>query len=80
MAFLFQKSVAGSNQPNSIKAQVQRETIEPYQFLTILCSVPDVTHYTGKTTSIIICHNFTLRVSTEVGYSPFYIIVINSCS
>ena len=49
MEFLFQVSSAGSHQPNSIKAQVQRETIQPYRFLTILCSVPDVTRYTGKT-------------------------------
>ena len=48
MVFLLQVSAAGSNQPNSIKAQVQHETIKPYQFLTILCSVPDVTRYTGK--------------------------------
>ena len=49
MAFLFQVSLAGSHQPNSIIDQVQRETIEPYRFLMILCSVPDVTRYTGKT-------------------------------
>ena len=49
MAFLFQVSALGSNQPNRIKAQVQRETIEPYRFLTILCSVHDLTRYTGKT-------------------------------
>ena len=49
MAFLFQVSSVGSHQPDSIKAQVQRETIERYRFLTILCSVPDVTRYTGKT-------------------------------
>ena len=49
MAFLFQVSSAGSHQPNSIKALVQRKTVEPYRFLTILCSVPDVTRYTGKT-------------------------------
>ena len=43
-------SSAGSHQPNSsIKAQVQHETIEPYRFLTILCSVHDITRYTGKT-------------------------------
>ena len=34
MAFLFQVSVPGANQPNSIKAQIQGETIEPYRFLT----------------------------------------------
>ena len=45
MAFLFQEV----RLVNSIKASVQRETIEPYRFLTILCSVPDVTRYTGKT-------------------------------
>ena len=49
MAFLFQVSSVGSYQPDSIKAQVQRENIERYRFLTILCSVPDVTRYTGKT-------------------------------
>ena len=49
MAFLFQVSAFGSNQPNGIKAQVQRETIKWYRFLTILCSVLDVTRYTGKT-------------------------------
>ena len=49
MAFLFQVSAPGANQLNSIKAQFQHETIEPYRFLTILCSVPDVTRYTGKT-------------------------------
>ena len=49
MAFLFQVSAPGASQPNRIKAQVQHETIEPYQFLTILCSVPDVICYTGKT-------------------------------
>ena len=49
MAFLFQVSAPGANQPNSIKAQVQRETIKPYQFVMILCSVPDVIRYTGKT-------------------------------
>ena len=47
MAFLFQVSSVGSHQPDSIKAQVQRETIERYRFLTILYSVPDVTRYTG---------------------------------
>ena len=45
MAFLFQVSAPGSNQPNSSKAQ----TIKPYRFLTILRSVFDVTRYTGKT-------------------------------
>ena len=30
MVFLFQVSPPGANQPNSIKAQVQRKTIEPY--------------------------------------------------
>ena len=49
MVFLFQVSSAGLHQPDSIKAQAQRETIEPYRFQTILCSVPDVTRYTGKT-------------------------------
>ena len=49
MVFLFQVSSAGSHQPNSIKAQVQCETIKPYRFLTILCSVHDITRYTGKT-------------------------------
>ena len=49
MPFLFQVSLAGSCQPNSIKAQAQHETIEPYRFLTIVCSVPDVTRYAGKT-------------------------------
>ena len=48
MAFLFQVSAPGANQSNSIKAQVQHETIEPYRFLTILCSVPDISRYTGK--------------------------------
>ena len=49
MVFLFQVSSAGSHQPDSIKAQVQCETIEPYRFLMILRSVPDVTRYTGET-------------------------------
>ena len=49
MAFLFQVSAPGSNHPNRIKAQVQRETIKPYRFLTILCLIHDFSGYTGKT-------------------------------
>ena len=49
MVFLLQVSAPGRNQPNNIKTQVQHKTTKPYQFLTILCSVPDITHYTGKT-------------------------------
>ena len=49
MAFLFQISAPGANQLNSIKAQVQCKTIEPYKFLTVLCSVHDITRYTVKT-------------------------------
>ena len=64
MVFLFQISAPGANQLNSIKAQVQCETIEPYRFLMILCSVPDVSCYIGKTG--LTCHHFTLHVSTGV--------------
>ena len=49
MVFLFQVSTPSANhknKPNSVKAQIQCETIEP---LTILCSVPDITHFIGKT-------------------------------
>ena len=47
MVFIFQVSAPGANQPNNIKAQVQRKA--PYRFLIILCSVLDVTRYAGKT-------------------------------
>ena len=63
MAFLFQVSAPGANQRNSIKAQVQHETIEPYRFLTILCSVPD--DRKNRIILVILCHHFTLRISTE---------------